>query len=128
VTTDPTVPAMDADRAARLAALRDRSRAGRGATDVAPGSEPTLLPMERRSPRRRHAAFGGRILTAGLSVGAAVGLVGLMADGQIALSTTALAPPPRGGGGARAPRAGAPRSLPRPLRRELPRHRDPFSR
>jgi hypothetical protein len=62
MTTDPT---SAADRAARIEALRQRRAAG-------------AAPQQRS--RRRHAAAGGRILAGGLSVAAALGLMGAMAN------------------------------------------------
>ncbi|MEO5841660.1 MAG: hypothetical protein ABIQ73_06520 [Acidimicrobiales bacterium] len=84
---------MTDDREARVAALKARRRPNAGATTepVAPTAAttepvaPTAVKM-----RRRHAATGGRILFAGLSVSAALVLTTAMArNDQQAVATSA---------------------------------------
>jgi hypothetical protein len=80
MTTDPM---SEADRAARLEALRQRRSQPRQA--VPPDTtRPTPVPAPNASPRRRtgrrHAAAGGRILAGSLSAAAALGLIGVMTD------------------------------------------------
>jgi hypothetical protein len=87
MTTDPTAPD---DRAARLAALRER-RAATGPATPPPDGQSATAPALTARPRarRRHAATGGRIMAGSLSAAAALALMGAMAH---ATTSTAQAP------------------------------------
>jgi hypothetical protein len=80
------------DRAARLAALRDR----RQATTPMETRKTTIQSEQavESTNRRRHAASGGRVLAAGVSVSASLVLMNVMAAARSANTTGVTAPAP----------------------------------
>ena len=88
MTTDDARVGTGADEAAQAAQARIEALRQRRATSGAHRDS------EAARPRRRHAAAGARILAAGLSASAALGLMGAMAGGLSSDGATDQSPTP----------------------------------